>query len=164
MTRDFSADPVASAIEHIGAALADAGMPPMPSRVWAALLSDPDGRMTSAELAATLGVSAAGVSGAVRYLTQIGLIRREREPGGRRDVYVAMEGAWHDLLLRADRSYAPIVRALEDGVAAASDPQARERLAESREFLLFVGAEMAKMAQRWERHRRSMAGRRPSRG
>lgn len=36
-------------VERLGAALSTAGFPPMPSRVFAALLVDEDGRMTSAE-------------------------------------------------------------------------------------------------------------------
>src|SRR4029079_7126448 len=52
-------------VEQFGAALADAGLPSLPSRVFSALLMDDDGRMTSAELTELLGVSAATVSGAV---------------------------------------------------------------------------------------------------
>ena len=61
-------------------------MPRMPARVFAVLLAADAGRLT-----APSSPSAAGqprrVSGAVRYLTQISLIEREREPGSRRDVY-----------------------------------------------------------------------------
>ena len=59
----------------------------MPARVFAAILTADDGRCTAAELAGTLGVSPAAVSGAVRYLMQLGLVRRERDPGERRDHY-----------------------------------------------------------------------------
>jgi len=115
--------------------------------------------MTAVELTETLQVSAAGVSGAVKYLVQVGWVRREREPGGRKDVYVAMDDVWHSLLLRSDQVYGPIIRALDEGVTAAPDAQARERLAESREFLVFVGEEMAGMARRWEARKRERAPR-----
>ena len=69
-----------------------------------------DGRLTSAELATLLEISPAGVSGAVRYLTQLRMIRRERERGSRRDVYVVMDDAWHDMLMQHDQLYAPILR------------------------------------------------------
>ena len=91
------------AVEHLASALSEAGLPPLPARVWAALLSDSDGRMTAVELTEALQVSAAGVSGAVKYLVQVGWVRREREPGGRKDVYVAMDDVWHSLLLRSDQ-------------------------------------------------------------
>ena len=147
------------AVEHLASALSEAGLPPLAARVWAALLSDSDGRMTAVELTEALQVSAAGVSGAVKYLVQVGWVRREREPGGRKDVYVAMDDVWHSLLLRSDQVYGPIIRALDEGVAAAPDAQARKRLAESREFLVFVGEEMAGMARRWEARKRERAPR-----
>jgi DNA-binding transcriptional regulator GbsR (MarR family) len=141
-------------VEHLGAALTEAGMPRMPARVWAALLADEDGRMTAAELASALGISPAAVSGAVRYLTQVQFIRRERDPGTRRDVYVAMDEMWHDVLLRANQTYGPIIRALEEGVRAAGRrSRGGRRLDVSREFLEFVSAEMQAMAARWEARR-----------
>ena len=74
-------DPRERYVERMGTALADAGLQRLPSRVFAALTVDDDGRMTSAELVEALGVSPASVSGAVRYLSQIGFVHRERERG-----------------------------------------------------------------------------------
>ena len=65
------------------------------------------GRLTSAELATLLEVSPAGISGAVRYLLQVRMIRRERERGSRRDVYVVMDDAWHDVLMQSDADLRP---------------------------------------------------------
>src|SRR4029450_8047753 len=70
-------------IERFALDLADAGMPRMPARVFAAILSAEDGRCTAAELAQLLGVSPAAVSGAGRYLLQVRICRGEREPGAR---------------------------------------------------------------------------------
>ena len=53
----------------------------MPALVFSALLVDDDGRMTSTELTSSLEVSPASVSGAVKYLAQVGMLRRERERG-----------------------------------------------------------------------------------
>ncbi len=55
-------------VEHLGGALADAGMARLPARVFAALMATEGGRLTSSELATLLDVSPAGVSGAVRSL------------------------------------------------------------------------------------------------
>ena len=52
-------------IERFALDLADAGMPRMPARVFAAILSAEDGRCTAAELAQLLRVSPAAVSGAL---------------------------------------------------------------------------------------------------
>ena len=47
-------------VEHLGGALADAGLPRLPARVFAALMAKEDGRLTSAELATLLEISPAG--------------------------------------------------------------------------------------------------------
>lgn len=142
-------------VERLGAALSAAGFPPMPSRVFAALLVDDDGRMTAAELTEELSVSAAAVSGAVRYLLHIGLIRRERERGGRKDVFVVLDDAWHGVLTSTDQVYAPIVAALTDGVEHLGlGTSAGDRLQLSREFLEFVTVEMRGITDRWEDYKR----------
>src|SRR5499427_10427465 len=74
-------------IEKFAAVLVAAGFPPMPARVFVALLVTDSGRLTAADLAEVLRVSPAAVSGAVRYLIQVGLVHKERVPGSRRDYY-----------------------------------------------------------------------------
>ncbi len=143
-----------SAVERIGGALTQAGLARLPSRVFAALLVDDDGRMTSVELAEALGVSAAGISGAVGYLEQLGMLRRERERGSRRDVYVVDDDAWHDAMMRHDQIYGPIRSSLEHAlVAMGPDAPAHVRLSLTREFLVFVEAEMDALAGRWEQRK-----------
>ena len=90
-------------VEHFASALTDAGLQRMHARVFAALHGTDSGRLTAAEIAESLQVSPAAVSGAVRYLTQFNLIRREREPGSRRDTYVVD----NDALVRGDRQARP---------------------------------------------------------
>jgi len=138
-------------VERMGGALTSAGLARLPSRIFAALLVDEDGRMTAAEIGAALSVSPASVSGAVRYLDGVGMIRREREPGTRRDVFVVDDDAWRDTLLHADRVYAPMLAELDRALAdlPADDP-ARRRLAISRAFMGFVLDEMGEMSRRWQ--------------
>ena len=144
----------ADVVEHLGGALADAGLARLPARVFAALMAQEDGRLTSAELASLLDVSPAGVSGAVRYLTQVRMIRRERERGSRRDVYVVMDDAWHDVLMQRDQIYAPILTALlEARGALGPDTRAGERMQLSVEFLEFVTREMGGIAERWDEYK-----------
>jgi predicted transcriptional regulator len=141
-------------VEQLGAALAEAGMPSLPSRVFAALLVDDDGRMTSAELTEVLGVSPASISGAVKYLAHLQMLRRERERGSRREVYVVDDDAWHGLMLRRDHLYTPILRALQTAVDERGPASpAYRRLMLTGEFLRFVDAEMAAMTDRWAAHR-----------
>jgi predicted transcriptional regulator len=141
-------------VEQLGAALAEAGMPSLPSRVFAALLVDDDGRMTSVELTEVLGVSPASISGAVKYLAHLQMLRRERERGSRREVYVVDDDAWHGLMLRRDHLYAPILRALQTAVDERGPASpAYRRLMLTGEFLRFVDTEMAAMTDRWAAHR-----------
>jgi len=143
-----------SPVEQFGAALADAGLPSLPSRVFSALLMDDDGRMTSAEVTHVLGVSAAAVSGAVKYLAHLQMIRREREHGSRRDVYVVDDDAWHGLMLRRSQMYAPVLRALQGAIdSRGRDHASYRRLMLTAEFLRFVDDQLADLADRWAAHR-----------
>ena len=149
-------DPAAlqQVVDHVGGALATAGFPPLAGRVFAALMATDDGRLTAADLAELLAVSPAGVSGAVRYLTQLRMIRRERERGSRRDVYVVMDDAWHDVLMQGGQIYAPIITALVEGIGTVGGgSRAGRRLALSVEFLEFIQREMNGMGARWEEYR-----------
>ena len=86
-------------IEKFAAVLILAGFPPMPARVFVALLVTDSGRLTAAELADLLQISPAAVSGAVRYLGGLGLVHKERVPGSRREYYRMPGDIWHQVLL-----------------------------------------------------------------
>lgn len=156
--RDTPDPGLAEVVEHLAGALADAGIARLPARVFAALLATPDGRLTAAELAGLLKVSPAGVSGAVGYLLTVRMIRREREPGSRRDVYVVLDDAWHDVLMSRDQVYAPILAALVEARGALGEgTRAGERMQLSVEFLEFVQREMDDMARRWDEYKAARA-------
>lgn len=143
----------------MGGALNQAGLPRLPSRVFAALLIDDDGRMTAAELGHVLTVSPASVSTAVSYLCGVAMIRRERDRGTRRDVYVVDDDAWHGAMMRRDQVYAPMLAALSAGMSSVGDgAPAHRRLRLTREFLHFVDEEMADVAARWDARRAQLEG------
>ena len=84
------------------------------------------------------------------------MLRRERERGSRREVYVVDDDAWHGLMMRRDHLYAPILRALQGAVDdRGTDAPAYRRLMLTAEFLRFVDAEMVAMTDRWAAHRGS---------
>lgn len=143
---------VARFVERLGATLTALGMQRVPARVFAALMADQDGRMTAAELGEALGVSAASISGAVRYLSQMRMIHREREPGTRRDVFVVADDQWHETLLNADQIYGRLQAAFAEGVPVLGGPAtpAGRRVTLSVEFLDFLMSEMGGIADRWE--------------
>ena len=146
-------------VERLGSTFTEAGFPRLPARVFSCLLATESGRMTATELADSLEVSPAAVSGAVNYLAGLHLIHRERERGSRRDVYVVRDDAWHDMMLNSARIYDPFIRALADGVATVGGEASRAgaRLALSVEFLEFISVEVAGIGERWEARRRREA-------
>ncbi len=147
----------AAFVERLGAALTSAGLARLPSRIFAAVLVDEDGRMTAAELGEALGVSPAAVSGAVKYLDGVGMVRRERERGSRRDVFVVDDEAWHGTLLQADSIYAPMIAALERGIDdLGPDDPSHTRLTVSREFMTFILDELHGINERWTTRRKEL--------
>ena len=96
-------DPLFDYTERFSAVLVAAGFPPMPARVFVALLVADSGRLSAAELAGMLRISPAAVSGAVRYLIQLGLVHKERVPGSRRDYYRMPGGMWDSLIRQRDQ-------------------------------------------------------------
>jgi DNA-binding transcriptional regulator GbsR (MarR family) len=144
--------------ERLAGALVDSGMARMPARVLAAAMVDEDGRMTATEIAEFLDVSPASVSGAVRMLNQLGLLRRERERGSRRDVYIVEDDVWRDATARYDQIYAPIMAALA-AISQDLGPEhpATRRLMLAHEFLSFVEEEFKQILDRWD-ERKSRLG------
>lgn len=150
---------VAEFIERFGAALVDAGVPQMPALVFVALLVADSARLSAEELAAQLRVSPAAISGAVKYLMHIGLVRRERQPGSRRHYYVLQDPTWYELVARREQildRWIADTRAGVDAVGAATP--AGRRLAESLDFFEFLREEMSAMLARWRRRQAGALG------
>src|SRR5262245_61729705 len=142
-----AADPLRRYVERFAMLLADAGMPRMPSRVFAALLVEDDGELTAGELADRLGVSPAAVSGAVRYLIQVRMIERQREPGRRSDHYAIRNGdQWAEIIVSRQAVMDAWQHAMREGIdLVGSDTPAGRRLAESEAFFAFLREEMPAM-------------------
>jgi predicted transcriptional regulator len=139
-------------VESFASVLTDAGMPRMPSRVFAALLATDSGRLTAAELASRLQASPAAISGAVRYLTPLNLVSREHEPGSRRDHYRVHDDVWYENIAHRERVMATWESRLREGVAALGPATpAGLRLAETLAFIEFVQAELPGVLERWRR-------------
>ncbi|MFD4020572.1 GbsR/MarR family transcriptional regulator [Streptomyces sindenensis] len=156
---DEAAAAVSRFVERFAAQLVQAGMPRMPARVFAALLSSEQGALTSAELSGQLKVSPAAVSGAVRYLAQVNLVSREREPGSRRERYRVQGDQWHNALLERDTSLRNWQTTMREGVEqfGLDTPQGR-RINETLEFFLFLDKELGSLMERWAAHRAEHLG------
>ncbi|MEU8825939.1 MarR family transcriptional regulator [Streptomyces sp. NPDC048636] len=150
-----SRDPeaVSRFVERFAADLAEAGMQRMGARVFAALLVSDSGQLTSAELAERLQISPAAVSGAVRYLTQVAMVAREREPGSRRDRYRLHNEVWYETLTRRDQLLIRWEGTMRDGAEVLGpDTPAGRRVSETAEFFEFMQQELPKMLDRWRAH------------
>jgi DNA-binding transcriptional regulator GbsR (MarR family) len=141
---------VSAFVERFADLLVEAGMPRMPSRIFVRLLATDAGRLTAAELADQLQISPAAVSGAIRYLSQVDLVKRERPAGSRRDLYRVGHDAWHEALGQRDKMLVLWADNLRVGVQTlGEDTPAGERVRESVEFFEFMAAEMPAMLERW---------------
>jgi DNA-binding transcriptional regulator GbsR (MarR family) len=137
-------------IERFASVLTQTGWPRMPARVFVALLAADSGRQTAAELAATLRVSPAAISGAVRFLAQLNLASRERDPGTRRDRYRVHDDVWYEATVQRDQVFARYYASLREGIGAVgADTPAGRRLTETLEFFTFIAAELDAIMERW---------------
>lgn len=137
-------------VERFALLLADAGWPRMPARVFACLLADEEGRLTARELSERLGASPAAISGAVRYLVQLGLVSRGREPGARVDHYLVDDDVWYESFVQRSNT----LRRWQDGLAEGVELLGRgsaagRRLAESQAFFAFLDDELDGIMARW---------------
>ncbi|MEY9843630.1 GbsR/MarR family transcriptional regulator [Streptacidiphilus sp. MAP5-3] len=144
-------------IERFANVLTDTGFPRMPARVFVALLTSDTGRLTAAELASLLQISPAAVSGAVRYLSTVHLVGRERDPGSRRDRYRVFDDVWRDALLQRDSMLSRWETSLTEGIhMLGPDSPAASRLGESLHFFSFVRRELPLLLERYYREREGM--------
>jgi DNA-binding transcriptional ArsR family regulator len=154
-------DAVARFVERFASLFSEAGVPRMPARVFVALLTADSGRLTAADLAQRLQVSPAAISGAVRYLVQVNLVSREREPGSRRDVYGVSHDIWYEAILRREPLLARWQSSLREGIAlVGADTPAGERLADTLAFFDFVQEETPAMLERWRARREELRAQR----
>ncbi|WP_425246056.1 GbsR/MarR family transcriptional regulator [Streptomyces sp. NEAU-NA10] len=153
------AEAVSRFVESFAAQLVEAGMPRMPARVFAALLSSDEGAMTSVELGEQLRISPAAVSGAVRYLAQTHMVSREREPGSRRERYRVHGDQWYAALTNREAVLKRWEGALREGVTSLGpDTPAGRRMAETLAFFEFLDGELQALMERWRVRRERMFG------
>jgi DNA-binding MarR family transcriptional regulator len=143
-------------VERFAAEMTEAGMQRMASRVFAALLASETASMTSAELAEQLKISPAAVSGAIRYLNQVSMVSRERDPGTRRERYVLHNELWYETFTQRDQVLTRWEKVLRDGAEALGpDTAAGARTAETAEFFAFLQREMLGIMDRWSTYKKS---------
>ena len=146
-------------VERVALLFADWGFPRMAGRVLFVLMAAEEPGLTANDMAARLEVSPAAISGAVRYLTQIGFVVREAVPGSRRDRYRLRDHTWYAGLSNVVQFYDLVVTAADDSLDALGGPEtaAGERVAEMRDFFAFVRTRVPKLLDEWQESRSSGA-------
>ncbi|GAB3698821.1 GbsR/MarR family transcriptional regulator [Nocardiopsis oceani] len=136
------------------------GTPRMPARVLAHLLVTDAGALNAHELCVRLAVSPGAVSKAVRFLEAFSLVRRERLPGQRRELY-RFSGDWVETFARREELFAP----WEDGARRGAHllgpgTPAGARMAELAHFMRVVRGTIVQIRERWRRarHRKAPQG------
>jgi DNA-binding transcriptional ArsR family regulator len=141
---------VSQFVERFSSILVEAGWPRMPARAFVTLLAGETSALTAADLAERLRVSPAAISGAVRYLLQLDLVSRDREPGSRRDVFRVEDDVWYHVISRRIMAMTKWGDQLNVGLAAVgSDSPAADRLAEMIDFFEFLQVLIPEAMERW---------------
>jgi DNA-binding transcriptional regulator GbsR (MarR family) len=117
----------AAFVEAMGQYLGGYGMTPMAGRLWAWLLICDPPEQTAADLAESLQASRGAISGAAAFLSTVGMIRRVRRRGDRREYFSAPSGTFDSVLRGAGAAYARLVEITEEGLAATAGRSARSR-------------------------------------
>jgi predicted transcriptional regulator len=138
-------------VEQMARTLADWGLPRMAARVLFVMMSADERSLTASELAERLEVSPAAISGAVRYLIQINMVAREPVAGSRRDRYRLVDDSWYEVTLAKMSLIKTIGDAAAQGVVAAGGPDtpAGARLANMRDFYVFVQEALPGLLDQW---------------
>lgn len=148
---------VSKFVERFASVLVDAGIPRMPARAFAALLAADSGKLTAEDLSKQLAASPAAVSGGVRYLIGVGMVRREAEPGSRRHHYRVPDNVWDEVIRGRDRLMERWTETLREGIALlGADTPAGVRMADSVDYFEFVITELPRVHARWLEHKASM--------
>jgi DNA-binding transcriptional regulator GbsR (MarR family) len=151
MTEDAVTHAGVDAAEGAASVITAVGFPRMPGRVMMALIAAPAEGYTASELGDRLGVSAAAVSGAVRYLQTLHIIRKVSRPDQRLAHYEIISDAWYTMMASNSPVYDRLASYIDEiGDAHADDHAARERAAEMAEFFRFMARRMPQLIDEWE--------------
>lgn len=126
-------------VEEIGALVLMHGTPRTVTRVLGSMVVCEPPEQTATEVQARLGLSAGGVSTALRGLCEMGILDRVARPGDRRIYYRLSAEGWERALEARFRAFTEMRRMAERALDAA-DGDADERLADMRDvFALMEG-------------------------
>lgn len=143
-------------VENFSLILAERGVPRMAARVSTVMMVAEEDSLTAADLAERLGVSAAAVSGALKYLLHVGLFERESIPNSRRDRYRFGDDNWYSATVLKTKFMNQIADEMDKVLDAVGGPEthAGRRVLEMGDFYHFVAGELDYLYERWQEHKR----------
>jgi len=147
--RSLRDDPVAQAVS----ALAANGFPRLPATVLMTLMTSEETELTAEALAERTQASPAAISGAVRYLTTIGMIRRHVLPGSRRYVYELPEHPWYTVSIEKNDVYVMMAE-LARRAAPALGPRGAAQMEEMAAFFEFLKKRLPEVLGEWSELRK----------
>ncbi len=137
--------------EQTAATLAAAGFPRMAARVMMMLMTEESGSATAEELGERLGASAAAISGAVRYLQTLSIIRRLTVPGTRRHRYELPDHVWYATTGSQTPLYTHLIALAEKGADALPEhSKARDRTVEMADYFRFMREKLPLLLEEWQ--------------
>jgi DNA-binding transcriptional regulator GbsR (MarR family) len=136
-------------VEHATDAFAAQGFPRTPAAVLMALMASDEGALEAGELTARLGVSPAAVSGAVRYLTQLRMVRIGVVRGTRRHRYFLVDENWYAGSLTQPDRLAAIALLVESALPADSSSPGAARFTEMAAFFRFLEHRLPQLFDEW---------------
>jgi predicted transcriptional regulator len=147
--RSLRDDPVAQAVS----ALAANGFPRLPATVLMTLMTSEETELTAEVLAERTQSSPAAISGAVRYLTTIGMIRRHVLPGSRRYVYELPEHPWYTVSIEKNELYG-VIEGLARKAVPTLGPRGAAEMEEMAEFFAFLRGRLPQVLGEWNELRK----------
>ncbi len=138
-------------VEETALLMASWGFPRMPGRVLFLLMATERESLDAGELAESLGVSPAAISGAVRYLVDVGLVVPRPHPGRRRATYAIPNSAWYEASILKTDFFSRVAGRARRGAETLGGPTtaAGGRFTEMADFFEFMAAEIPEMLARW---------------
>jgi predicted transcriptional regulator len=137
---------------QVASLLAANGFPRLPAAVLMALMTSEEHELSAAQLSERAQASPAAISGAVRYLATIGMVRRHRVVGSRSYVYELPEFPWYTVSVGKNELYQMIV-ALARRAAGELGPNASERMIEMADFFQFLQDRLPAVLGEWNEYR-----------
>lgn len=140
----------AAFVEAMGHYMGGYGMTPVAGRLWAWLLICDPPAQTAADLAEALKASRGAISGAAASLASVGMIRRVRRRGDRREYFSAPSGTFDAVMRSAGTAYGRLLAITAEGVAAADGhARGRDRILEVHDAVAFLARELPALIDRY---------------